>query len=367
MRAFSKSYAAKRRRMGVVGATVDRQSEGPSRRSFLALGALAAVAAPLLGTTRIAMAAETAKRLYPDALFGVAIDQGVAVATGYHGAVAVSSGDASKWLSVQSGTDDLLRRVVRRPGGGFVAVSHRGRILESNLQGRDWRVIHEEAGLYMRDVAFANGEVGWAVGHDGAILMTRDGGKSWQRNEISDYAGRDKPRLSGIATLDERRAVAVGEFGVVAATNDGGQVWKIVTEQAFPSLLDVALAGDYGYAVGLNGTLLTLSVGADGQWKAEPQSVGTQQHLLCVAVSATGGQAIIGGNGLLLRLGKAGFEAAAVAPQVGLNYTWLGGAAIAEDGRAVAVGQGGLILVADNVAGIFAPAPISLGTQEVTQ
>lgn len=353
--------------MGVAGAAGGRLPEGPSRRGFLAMGALAVAAAPLLGPTRIAMAAETAKRLYPDPLFGVAIDQGVAVATGYHGAVAISGGDSSGWLSVQSGSDDLLRRVVRRPGGGFVAVSHRGRILESNPQGRDWRVIHEEGGLYLRDVAFASGAVGWAVGHDGAILVTRDSGKTWQRGEISDYSGRDKPRLSGVAALDERRAVAVGEFGVVAATNDGGQVWKVVTEQAFPSLLDIALAGDQGYAVGLNGTLLALGVGADGLWTAEPQSVGTSQHLLCVAVSTNGRDALIGGNGLLLTRGKSGFQTATVAPEVGLTYTWLGGAAIAEDGRAVAVGQGGLILVADNVAGTFAPAPISLATQEVTQ
>ncbi|MCW0182667.1 WD40/YVTN/BNR-like repeat-containing protein [Zavarzinia sp.] len=364
MRAFSKWETVQHRLTDATRTAGSRPAEGASRRQVLALGLGAAVAVALTGKAK---AAESGLRLYPDALFGIAVDGGVAVATGYHGAVAVADGDPSKWLSVSSGSDDLLRRVVRRPGAGFVAVSHRGRILESNLQGRDWRAIHEESGLYLRAVDFASESTGWAVGHEGAILMTRDGGKSWLRSEISDYAGRDKPRLSGIAAIDEKRAVAVGEFGVVAATEDGGQVWKVVTEQAHPSLLDVAIAGDRGYAVGLNGTLLALAADASGRWTVEPQATGTTQHMLCVAISASGREALIGGNGLLLTLGKSGFQAAAIAPQVQLNYTWLGGAALAEDGRAIAVGQGGLILVADNAAGTFSPAPISLATREVTQ
>ncbi|TDP39101.1 photosynthesis system II assembly factor YCF48-like protein [Zavarzinia compransoris] len=335
-------------------------ADGASRRQALALGAGALLAMPLMPRLALAAAPE---RLYPDPLFGIALDGAASVATGYHGAVAVSSG--ASWTAVGSGTRDLLRRVTRRPGGGYVAVSHRGRILESNAEGRDWRVIFEVPGVYLRAVAFASAAVGWAVGHNGLILMTRDGGKTWTESEIEDYAGRDKPRLSGIAALDESRAVVVGEFGVVGHTANGGKTWNVVTEQVYPTLLDVSISGDRGYAVGLNGTLLALSQKPGGGWAVEPQPTNTQAHMLAVAVR--GSAALIAGNGMLLSLGRSGFQPASISPQVDLNYLWLGGVALGDDGRAVAVGQGGLILAAATAADTFQPAPIALATQEVAQ
>lgn len=337
---------------------------GASRRQVLAIGAGAALAAPLMAREAFA-AAPT--RLYPDPLFGIVLDGDAAVATGYHGSVAVSSSVAGGFTAVASGTKDLLRRVARRPNGGYVAVSHRGRILESNPQGREWRTIFEVPGLYLRAVDFASASVGWAVGHDGTILMTRDGGKTWQQNEIEDYTGRDKPRLSGIAALDETRAIAVGEFGVVAFTRNAGQNWNVVTEQVYPTLLDVSISGDRGYAVGLNGTLLALTQQGDGTWKVDVQPTNTQAHMLAVAVAAGGKSALVAGNGMLLTLGQSGFQPAAISSKIDLNYLWLGGAALGDNGRAVVVGQGGLILAASATTATFEPVGIAADAQEVTQ
>lgn len=303
-------------------------------------------------------------RLYPDNLFGAAFADGYAVATGYYGAVRVSGDGGSAWEAVSSGTTDLLRRVAVVPGGAAFAVSHRGRILESAAGGRDWRVVHEEPGVYLRDISFSDARNGFAVGHDGLILHTADGGATWVRQELANYTGRDKPRLSGVAALDARHALAVGEFGVVAQTSDGGTTWTVLSEQVYPTLLQVAVSGRRGLAVGLNGTLLALDLGPDGTWAIAPIATGTSQHLLSVAFSPDGRTALIGGSGLLLTLQGDAFVPAKVTPEFPLGYSWIGGVAIAAGGEAIAVGQGGAILHADSTGGLFTPAVTGPGGRD---
>jgi len=343
-----------------LGKKTDPIRRGWSARKQPAWAGSLAILAGLLvvPSTVPAAAAEPAveMRLYPDNLFGAAFAGGIAVATGYYGAVRVSADGGVDWQPVESGTTDLIRRVAAVPGGASFAVSHRGRILESDAGGRDWRVIHEEAGLYLRDISFSDARNGFAVGHDGVILHTADGGKTWQRQALANFTGRDKPRLSGVSAIDAQHAVAVGEFGVVAQTSDGGTTWTVLSEQVYPTLLQVAIAGRRGLAVGLNGTLLALDLGADGTWAIAPIATGTSQHLLSVAFSPDGRTALIGGAGLLLTLQGGAFVPAKVTPEFPLGYSWIGGVAIAADGKAIAVGQGGAILHADSTGGLFTPA-----------
>ncbi|MDD3446533.1 MAG: YCF48-related protein, partial [Zavarzinia sp.] len=295
------------------------------------------------------------------------------VATGYHGAVRVSTDGGRHWVSVESGTDDLLRRVTVAGDGKVFAVSHRGRILASEDGGRNWRVVHQEEQVYLRGIDFADAMNGWAVGHGGVILHTSDGGRSWSEQALSDYRGRDLPRLGAVVAIDARRAVVAGEFGVVAATGDAGASWHVVTEQVYPTLLDMAIVNGKGYAVGLNGTLLSLQAG-EGGWQVSPVATGTEQHLLSVALSSDGRSGLIGGNGLLLTLSARGLAPADVSARFPLSYSWIGGVAIGSGGEAVAVGQGGAILRADALDGAFTPAATGTSggqtptdTQEVTQ
>lgn len=320
------------------------------RRSWLAQVAISTV----LWAASAASDSAAQERLYPDNLFGVAlISETSAVTTGYHGAIRLSRDGGRSWTPVASGTDDSLRRVAVAGDGDLFAISHRGRILEGGRNGLDWRQIHEEPGLQLRDVAFADAKNGFVTAHDGVILHTDDGGRNWKRQTLSNYTGRDLPRLNGVAVIDPSQAIVVGEFGVVAATNDGGDTWKVISQQIYPTLLQVAVAGDRGLAVGLNGTLLTLSRAAGGEWSVTPIDTGTSQHLLSVALSSEGGYGLIGGNGLLLTLTAEGLKPAMVAPDYPLGYSWLGGVAIGKDGRAIAVGLGGAILRADSPDGLF--------------
>ncbi|MDD3444462.1 MAG: YCF48-related protein [Zavarzinia sp.] len=327
--------------------------------------------AGLLLSTSSQAGTSASLREYPDNLFGVSFDgAGAVVATGYHGAVKVSPDGGRHWISVESVTDDLLRRVTVAGDGKVFAVSHRGRILESEDDGRYWRVVHQVEQLYLRGIDFADAANGWAVGHGGVILHTSDGGRSWNEQALSDYRGRDLPRLGAVVAIDAQRAVVAGEFGVVAATEDAGATWHVVTEQVYPTLLDMAIVNGKGYAVGLNGTLLSLAAGEDG-WQVSPMATGTAQHLLSVALSDDGRSGLIGGNGLLLTLSAKGLAPADVSSRFPLSYSWIGGVAIGADGEAVAVGQGGAILRADAIDGAFTPvaaeAAPSTETEQVTQ
>lgn len=296
-------------------------------------------------------------RDYPDNLFGIALAaDGAAIATGYHGAVKLSADGGQAWTAGESGTADLLRRVTWLDGGRAFAVSHRGRILASDDGGRRWQTVHREEGLYLRAIDFADDASGWAVGHNGVILHTADGGRSWATQALSDYKGRDLPRLGAVVALDARRAVAAGEFGVIAATEDAGATWRVITEQVYPTLLDLAIVKDRGYAVGLNGTLLSLGLDGAGTWQVSPVETGGVQHLLAVALSADGGTGLVGGNGVLFTVTGAKLAPAAVAPEFPLGYAWIGGVAIGRGGQAVAVGQGGVVLRADRPEGPFLPA-----------
>ena len=337
-------------------------------KRLLATAALAATVFVAHAPSHRAFADGTATvRLYPDPLFGVVLlDQSRAIATGYHGAVRLSTDGGATWAAEPSGTEDLLRRVATTSDRHVFAVSHGGKILEANADARGWRVVHDEQGLYLRDIAFATPRVGWAVGHDGVILKTGDGGATWSRQELANYTGRDKPRLSGVVAIDAAHALTVGEFGVIAETHDGGTTWSVIPAEQFPTLLGIAVAGSTGYAVGLNGTLVRLTKSDTSGWSAALVATGTSQHLLSVALSPDGTVGLIGGNGLLLTLGNGQFQPASVSKDFALNYSWVGGVAIGADGGAIAVGQGGAILVAENAHGTFAPAATEPVTAQTT-
>ncbi len=75
-------------------------------------------------------------------------------------------------------------------------------------------------------VTFADADHGWLVGWDGVILATRDGGRSWQRQE----SGTDWD-LMQVSFVDSHHGWVLGqddegENTLVLATTDGGATWE---------------------------------------------------------------------------------------------------------------------------------------------
>lgn len=293
-------------------------------------------------------------REFPDNLFGLAIGaDGRVVASGYHGAVKYSADGGEHWARIDPPINEMLRRIVFAGGKTVFAVSSAGDIFKGDLDQRSWTVVHSEKGLYLRDVAFSDPQSGWVVGHEGTILRTTDGGATWQTQELLDWKGHDKPRLSGVAAIDATHAVVVGEFGVVAATADGGATWPIVSSNELPTLTAVAMHGDTGFAVGLNGALIRIEPGAEGKLTAKAIDIGTQKHLLAVALNDSGDTALVGGREFLQvvhdgKLTEVNFRGEDVLPD-----SFIAGVAIGPAGQAMAVGQGGMILQAGGVIGPY--------------
>lgn len=308
-------------------------------------------------------------------MFGIALGgDGVAVATGYHGSVFSSTDGGAHWARIDAGDGALVRRVTVLGGGTVFAVSSDGRILKGVAGTAGWQTAYDAQGLYLRDIAFASDTVGWVVGHDGLILKTSDGGATWQEQGLKDWPGRDQPRLSGLAVIDDMNAVVVGEFGVVAQTSDGGANWIIVSENKLPTLLSVAMHGKDGYAVGLNGALVRLSVPHGGAARADLVESGLTQHLLTVALSPDGTRAVIGGRSVMAECVDGKVTALDVPAQAALEYTYIAGIAIGADGTTLAVGQNGLMLRAAAPQGPYelvgmrsADADVKMSKDPVTQ
>lgn len=293
-------------------------------------------------------------REFPDDLFGVAVGAGGRiVVTGYHGAARASQDGGRHWARLESGTEDLLRRVAILPDGRLFAVSSGGRILRGDVAGGPWELAHEESGLYLRDIAFADAASGWVVGHEGLILHTADGGHSWQRQELKNWTGRDKPRLNGIAAIDAARAIVVGEFGAIASTRDGGATWIVARTQDLPTLVAVAMQGERGMAVGLNGAVVSLELPARGDPRWTRLAGDERRHLLAVSLSADGRTALVGGRGLLDVVRDGVLAPVPTAVDSTLPFMFVGGVAQGPDGGALAVGQAGLILQAAQADGRF--------------
>jgi photosystem II stability/assembly factor-like uncharacterized protein len=296
-------------------------------------------------TVRPGAAGEGAVREFPDDLFGAGIGpHGELVVTGYHGAAKVSVDGGRRWKRVDCGTEDLLRRVTVTSDGTAHAVTSGGKILQGDVRDSRWKAVHDEAGLYLRDVAFATPADGWVVGHEGLILHTADSGRSWQRQELKNWTGRDKPRLNGIAAIDAQRAVVVGEFGTVAFTRDGGSTWQLVKTHDLPTLVALAVRGERGLAVGLNGAFVQLELPPRGDVQWSRIANANPRHLLAVSLSEDGRTALIGGRGVLSVYRDGLLSPVSTSVDGALPFTFIGGVAQGPGGETLVVGQAGMIL-----------------------
>lgn len=92
-------------------------------------------------------------------------------------------------------------------------------------------------------VQFVDGKVGWAVGDEGVILHTLDGGQTWERQAtglraslrsvafVGQYAGW----VVGREELPHGR----GSAGVLLYTKDGGETWQRLLASSLPGLNQV--------------------------------------------------------------------------------------------------------------------------------
>jgi photosystem II stability/assembly factor-like uncharacterized protein len=176
------------------------------------------------------------------------------------------------------------------------AVGIMGIIIHTKDGGKTWERQESGTGNHLFAVYFADRQNGWAAGFMETIIHTADGGKTWVAQEVGESTERDffavDITYNGLYFHDAMEGWLIGEFGTVYHTKDGGQNWIYhptpelkpeVAEDEWEmprlTLFDVYFADrNRGYILGIEGALLKTEDGGEN-WKKIDAS--TTQALFC--------------------------------------------------------------------------------------
>jgi photosystem II stability/assembly factor-like uncharacterized protein len=196
-------------------------------------------------------------------------------------------------------------------------------------------------------VQFVDAQEGWAVGDEGVVWHTIDGGKKWERQPTGTRASlRDlhflNPYFGWVAGREELPNGG-GSVGVILFTRDGGLKWHRLLQNAMPGLNKVRFVDDkIGFLFGDGSDQFPTGVfkTADGGKTWEPVP-GPRSPAWLAGAFRNGPSGLLAGAWTrLATFRQDAFATGEVDPLGGRSIrgiAWL-------DKRALAVGQGGLIL-----------------------
>jgi photosystem II stability/assembly factor-like uncharacterized protein len=223
---------------------------------------------------------------------------------------------------------------VVRAGEKLVAVGDRGHVLISTDEGMSWAQSITPTRAMLTGVHFSDSQHGWAVGHEGVIIATRDGGRTWVRQD----GGTDLETIYlDVLFLDARRGFAVGAYGRFQITDDGGETWNagrpLEEEMHFNRIMRAP--GGIIYLIGESGTF-AVSEDDGATWA---QMDLPYDGSLFAAVAPTESSVVLGGlRGHLLRSSDNGATWQTIRNEVKVLIM---GAVRLDDGTLVFAGQGG--------------------------
>ena len=221
----------------------------------------------------------------------------------------------------------------------------------------------EDAAL--RAVHFVDGREGWAVGDEGGIWHSIDGGQSWEQ-QTSGVRGSLRsvtflnPYIGWVAGREEMNN-GQGSVGLLLFTRDGGEKWQRILHNSLTGLNQVKfLDSKTGFVVGDGTDLFATGIfkTQDGGRSWEPvQGPRSATFLACEFIG--GRDAILGGAwSRLATLRDDGVGK--------IDIDTLGGRAIQgmanTPPRAIAVGQGGLVLSSTTAGSRWGYAEVKLST-----
>jgi photosystem II stability/assembly factor-like uncharacterized protein len=206
----------------------------------------------------------------------------------------------------------------------------------------------------LRSIQFVDENEGWAAGDDGVVWHTINGGKTWERQPTGTRAS-----LRAVHFLTPYSGWAVGRVelpgggsaGIVLGTSDGGLKWTTLSFNSVPGLNVVKfftdrvgiVAGDGNESMP-SGLFTTLDGGRT--WKPV---AGTRTPCWLAGDFSDVETGVLAGAWNRLAPVRQGLMGIAdVDSLAGRNVTGLK----LNGDRAVAVGQGGLVMVSQNTAGV---------------
>lgn len=205
-----------------------------------------------------------------EALYGLCLSEGRAIAVGQGGLVLESLDGGETWNERNRFTDAALLDVDCGPrsqlyaGQGGALYRQTGESLEALQSGTDARL--------MSVAQSRDGDLAVAVGAFGTILVSVDQGFTWSSASLDWFAVLDdyvEPHLYDVHISAGGQITVVGEFALVMQSDDAGLTWQR-RHRAESSLFGLYLdASGTGYAVGQEGTVLATGDGGE-TWAAIP-------------------------------------------------------------------------------------------------
>ena len=297
-------------------------------------------------------------RFVQDNLFSVDfIDQLHGWAAGYYGTILKTIDGGRNWTHISLPNTDLIRRIQFLNKDYGWLVTHRGRIMNSEDGGSTWKTLFlEKNNINLRNIKFLDSNIGWAVGHEGTILYTNDGGQTWAYQFLSNYTGRDLPRLNGLTVLSKTRAMLAGEFGVIAETINAGKTWTVISSPDIKATFtEIEQVGNSILAVGLDGVVAQVNSNKfnfltapkdEEQVRVKLLNSEVNNHLFDI-VANKNGEGIVVGLASILAI-KNGNKLKKIEIDIpDLNYLYFMGATPLSESKYALVGARGLAITLD--------------------
>lgn len=226
-----------------------------------------------------------------------------------------------------------------------------GAVLATPVRAVDLRNFGDAA---LHAVQFVDANEGWAVGDEGVIWHTFDGGKHWERQPTGTRATLRALHFlnpyTGWVVGREELPNGAGSSGLLLFTSDGGLHWRKVGTNHFPGLNAVRfldLKNGYVAGDGSDQFPASLFVTSDAGRSWQPV-IGPRSPGWLAADFRDGKTGLLAGAwGRLWTVRQGGLAAADIEP---LGSRAVRSVRVAPE-HAVAVGQGGLVLLSPDAAG----------------
>ena len=148
------------------------------------------------------------------------------IAVGNQGKILMSDNDGLDWKVINSGVSDSFSRIQMTDARTGYIIGYYGTILKTENGGDSWFSVEspDRAYPYLNNFHFYSSLVGFAFG-EGKLYKTTDGGKSWKK--MNHNFSSDRPYAA--AFTDENNGFICGSGKLLTRTKDGGATWERIT------------------------------------------------------------------------------------------------------------------------------------------